>query len=188
MKSTATADSIPHFCQPPHLHPEHSPIIQSDSQPSNLQIDCVLTISPVLSTGFTEIISIEDNNKEETKSEKWLMIKVFFDKSRISENLLTRACDGQTDQRDPLDTENVPQHLTEVSQSNRTHSAKCEKFVKLNSGKLHLFDTEKLFKGWHVQIFLPILYLTILWNLLLRLMIDFDVTEPDSESAKPSVI
>ena len=147
MEPTATADSIPHFCQPPHLHPEHSPTIQPDSQLSNLQTDRVPTMSPVLSTGSTEIIPIEDNNEEETKSEERPMIRVFFDKSRIPENPLTGACDGQTDQGDPLDTEDVPQHLTEVSQSSRTHSAKCEKFVKLNPGKLHLLDTEKLSGG-----------------------------------------
>ena len=188
MKPTTTADSIPHFCQPSHLHPEHSPTIQPDSQLSNLQTDHVTIMSPTLSTDSTEIISIKNNNKKETKSEKQPMIKVFFDKSRIPENPLTRVCDEQTDQRDPLNTEDIPQHLTEISQLSRTHSTKCEKFIKLNSNKLHLFNTEKLFENWHVQIFLPILYLTIFWNSPLRLMIDFSVTESDSESAKPSVI
>ena len=188
MKFTTTADSIPHFCQSPHLHSEHSPTIQLNNQLSNLQTDCVLIINPVLSTDFTEIIFIKDNNKKETKSEKWFIIRVFFNKSRISENPLTRAYDGQTDQGNPLNTEDVSQHLTEISQLSRTYSTKCEKFIKLNSSKLHLFNTEKLFKDWYVQIFLPVLYLTILWNLSLRLMIGFDIIELDSESAKSFVI
>ena len=71
MKFTITADSIPYFCQSSHLHSEHSPTIsQSDSQSSNLQTNHIVIISSTLSTNFTEIISIENNNEKEMKSEK----------------------------------------------------------------------------------------------------------------------
>ena len=110
-----------------------------------MQTDYIIIINSTLSTNFTEIISIKDNNEKKTKSEKQFIIRVFFDKFRISENLFIRMCDGQTNQRNFLNTEDVSQHLTEISQLNRTHSAKCKKFIKFNSDKLHLLDTEIFF-------------------------------------------
>ena len=187
MKPTATADFIPHFSQSPYLHSKHSPTIQSNSQLSNLQINHVAIMSSIFSINFTEIIFIEDNNKKKMKFEKQFIIRVFFDKFKISENLFTRACDEQTDQRDSLNTENISQHLTEINQSNRTHSAKYEKFIKLNSDKLHFFNTEKFSESWYVQIFLFIFYLTILWNSLLKLMINFNITKLNLELTKSSV-
>ena len=116
MKSTATADSVPHFCQSSHLHSEHSPTIsQSDNQFSNLQTNCVVIISSTLSTDSTEIIPIENSNHKEMMFKEQPMIRVFFNESRVSENSFTRVCDEQTDQRDLLNIEDVFQHLTEIS-------------------------------------------------------------------------
>lgn len=102
-------------------------------------------MSPTLSTGSTEIIPIEDsNNEEEMKPEEQSVIRVCLQDSRISENSVARVRDGQADQGDPLsDTEDVPQPLTEGSQSSRTHSAKPEKFAEINPGKSHLLDIKK---------------------------------------------
>ena len=108
MKFITTADSIPHFCQPLHLHPEHSSTIQSNSQLSNLQTDHVIIISSTFSTDFTEIISIKNNNKKEIKFEKQSIIRVFFNKFRISKNSFIRMCNEQTDQRNSLNTEDIP--------------------------------------------------------------------------------
>ena len=145
MKSTITANFISHFCQPFHLHSKYSSTIsQSDSQLNNLQTDCVAIINSTFNTNFTEIIPIKNSDhKEEMMFKKQLIIRVFFDEFRVSENSFIRTYNEQTNQRDFLNIENISQYLTEISQLNRTHSTKPDKFFKFNSDKLYLFNIKK---------------------------------------------
>ena len=80
-----------------------------------MQTDHVTIISSIFNTDFTEIISIKNNNEKEIKFEKQFIIRIFFDKSRISENSFIKICDEQTNQKNSLNTKNVSQHLTKIS-------------------------------------------------------------------------
>ena len=147
MEPTVTADPVPHHCQLPYLHLQHSPSIpQLDSQPSNLHTEHIAAMSPTLSTGSTEIIPIEDSdNEEEVRSKDRPMIRVFLDESRTLENSVAGMRDKQTDRGDPLsDTEDVPQPLTVDRQSSRPGSAELQKLVQDQPGKSHLLDTKLL--------------------------------------------
>ena len=106
-------------------------------------------MSPTLSTGSTKTIPIENSdNEEETKSAERPMTRGFFEESRIPENSVTGVSDGQSEQGYLLsDTEEVLQPLTESSQSSRIHSARPQKFARINPGEPHLLDAEKLSAG-----------------------------------------
>lgn len=73
-------------------------------------------------------------------------IKIFFNMFKILKNLFAETYNEQTDQENSLSNiEDVSLHLKVISQLSRTYLIKFDKFIKLNSGKLYLFNVEKLF-------------------------------------------